>query len=62
MTNLAAGLADGAKPGQILVGPETVRRLHKCYLFQMLGCERFKNIAKPIDIYRLLGPSGLDFG
>jgi class 3 adenylate cyclase len=59
MTNLAARLADGAKPGQILVGPETVRRLSKRYLFQMLGSERFKNIAEPIDIYCLLGPSGL---
>jgi class 3 adenylate cyclase len=60
MTNLAARLADGAKPGQILVGPETVRRLSKRYLFQMLGSERFKNIAEPIDIYCLLGPSGVD--
>jgi class 3 adenylate cyclase len=57
MTNLAARLADAAKPGRILVGPETVRRLGKHYLFQRLGCERFKNIADPIAIYRLLGPS-----
>ncbi|MDH3600381.1 MAG: adenylate/guanylate cyclase domain-containing protein [Candidatus Tectomicrobia bacterium] len=60
MTNLAARLADGAQPGQILVGPETVRRLSKRYLFQRLGYERFKNMAEPIDIYCLLGPSGLD--
>jgi hypothetical protein len=26
----------------------------------MLGSERFKNIAEPIDIYCILGPSGLD--
>jgi len=57
MTNLAARLADAAKPGRILVGPETVQRLGKQYLFQRLGCEHFKNIAKPIAIYRLLGPS-----
>ena len=62
MTNLAARLADAAKPGQILVGPETVRRLNKRYLFQMIGYERFKNIAEPIDIYCLLGPSVLDSG
>jgi class 3 adenylate cyclase len=56
MTNLAARLADAAKPGRILVGPETVRRLGKQYLVQRLGCEHFKNIAKPIAIYHLLGP------
>jgi class 3 adenylate cyclase len=55
MTNLAARLADEAKPGQILVGPETVRRLGKRYRFQRLGCERFKNIATPIEVYCLLG-------
>lgn len=58
MTNLAARLADEAKPGQILVGPETVRRLGERYVFQRLGYERFKNIAEPIAIYCLLGPSG----
>jgi class 3 adenylate cyclase len=57
MTNLAARLADEAKPGQILVGPETVKRLDKLYRFQMLGCERFKNIAAPIEVYCLLGSS-----
>ena len=57
MTNLAARLADAAKPGRILVGPETVGRLGKRYLFQQLGCERFKNIAEPTEIYHLLGPS-----
>jgi class 3 adenylate cyclase len=60
MTNLAARLADAAKPGRILVGSETVQRLGKQYLFQRLGCEHFKNIAKPIAIYRLLGLSNLD--
>ena len=57
MTNLAARLADEAKPGRVLVGPEAVRRLGKHYLFQRLGSERFKNIAEPIDIYCLLGTS-----
>ena len=57
MTNLAARLADEAKPGQILVGPETVRRLDQRYRFQRLGCERFKNMAAPIEVYCLLGSS-----
>ena len=57
MTNLAARLADEAKPGQILVGTETVRRLDKRYRFQRLGYEHFKNITAPIEVYCLLGPS-----
>jgi len=55
MTNLAARLAGAAGADQILVGPETVRRLGDRYRLERLGCERLKNITEPIDIYRLLG-------
>ena len=54
MTNLAARLAGAAGAGQILVGPETVRRLGDRYRLERLGRERLKNITEPIDIYRLL--------
>jgi class 3 adenylate cyclase len=57
MTNLAARLAGLAQPGQILLGPETVRRLGNRYPVQRLGCERLKNLAEPIDISRLLVPA-----
>jgi class 3 adenylate cyclase len=57
MTNLAARLADLAAPGQILLGPETVRRLGSRYPVQKLGCERLKNVADPVDISCLLGPA-----
>ena len=55
MTNLAARLAAAAGAGQILVGPETVRRLGDRYRLERLGRERLKNITEAIDIYRLLG-------
>lgn len=55
VTNLAARLAGAAEAGQILAGPETVRRLGARYRLEKLGRERLKNITEPIDIHRLLG-------
>ncbi len=60
VTNLAARLAGVAKADQILIGPETLRRLGERYHIERLGRERLKNIAEAIEIYRVLGPrSGL---
>ncbi len=57
VTNLAARLAGIAGAGQILVSPETVRRLGDRYRLQSLGRERLKNIDAGIDLYRVLGMS-----
>ena len=57
VTNLAARLASIAEAGQILVGPETVRRLGGCYCLQRLGRECLKNIAEAVDVHRILGPA-----
>jgi DNA-binding response OmpR family regulator len=57
VTNLAARLANIAEAGQILVGPETVRRLGDRYHLQHLGRERLKNIVAAVDIQSLLGPA-----
>ena len=56
VTNLAARLAATAQAGQLLVGPETVRRLGNRYHVERLGCEPLKNLPKAVDIYRVLGP------
>ena len=56
VTNLVSRLADIAKAGEILVGPETARRLGEHYQMQRLGWEQLKNIAIPIEIYCLCGP------
>jgi len=59
VTNLAARLAGIAGAGQILVSPETVRRLGDRYRLQSLGRERLQNIDAGIDLYRILGLSSL---
>jgi DNA-binding response OmpR family regulator len=56
VTNLAARLAATAKAGQLLVGPETVRRLGQRYHVERCGCKHLKNLAQAVDIYRVLGP------
>ncbi|MBI3303296.1 MAG: response regulator [Deltaproteobacteria bacterium] len=55
VTNLAARLAGIAEAGQILVGPETVRRLGDRYRLERLGCELLKNIAETVEIHHVLG-------
>jgi len=57
VTNLAARLAAAAGPGQILSGPETVRRLGNRYQVERVGRDHPKNISEAIDLYRILGPS-----
>jgi class 3 adenylate cyclase len=55
VTNLAARLASLASPGEILVGPETVRRVGNRYRLQRLGQEHLKNIGAPVEVYCLVG-------
>lgn len=57
--NLAARLAGIAEAGQILVGPETVRRLGNHYHLDRLGPKHLKNIAEAIEIHRVLSRSAL---
>jgi len=56
VTNLAARLAATAQAGQLLVGPETVRRLGQRYQVERVGREPLKNFDEHVDIYRVLGP------
>jgi class 3 adenylate cyclase len=55
ITNLAARLAALAKPGDILLGPETAQRVGERYPLQRLAPEQLKNIATPVEVYRLGG-------
>jgi DNA-binding response OmpR family regulator len=57
VTNLAARLAGIAEASQILVGPETLRRLGDRYRLESLGRDRLKNFAEAIELHRILGPS-----
>ena len=56
MTNLAARLAAAAVAGEIVVGPESVRRLGDRYRFEPLDAKQLKNITESIRLHRLLGP------
>ena len=51
VTNLAARLAGVAEAGQILAGPETVRRLGDRYRLDPVPSERLKNIGQAIDLF-----------
>jgi class 3 adenylate cyclase len=55
VTNLAAHLAGLAKPGQVLVGPETAQRLEENYDLRKLTRKSLKNLTDPVDIYSLVG-------
>ena len=55
VTNVAARLVDRADAGQIVVGPETARRLGGAYRLESLGIETFKNVADPFEIHLVLG-------
>ena len=52
VTNIAARLADIAEAGQVLVGPETAKRLDDRYPLQNLGPKRLKNMYPPSNAIR----------
>jgi class 3 adenylate cyclase len=53
-TNLAARIASAARHGDILVGPETARRIgDRCTLFDR-GFMSFKNIDEKVRVYSLI--------
>ena len=57
VTNLAARLAAAAGPGQVLAGPETVRRLGDRYRLERRGSQHLKNILEDVEVHRVLSPS-----
>ena len=56
VTNLAARLAAAARSGDVIAGPETVRRLGNRYPLERVGEERLKNIAANVPLHRVLRP------
>ena len=56
VTNLAARIASAAKRGDILIGPESARRVEgKIPLFDR-GLMKFKNVKDKVKVYSLVGP------
>lgn len=58
VTTLAARLAGTAGDGEILAGPETVRRLGGRYRVERVGRERLKNLTEAIEVHRIISPPG----
>jgi DNA-binding response OmpR family regulator len=56
VTTLAARLAQTAGAGEILAGPETVKRLGGRYRLERIGPQRLKNITEPLEAHRVIGP------
>ncbi len=57
VTAVAARLAGLAENGQIVAGPETVRRLGDRYHLEPVGAVRLKNMTEPVEAHRIFGPS-----
>lgn len=56
VTNLGARLADIAEAGEILICPESARRLSRSYRLRSLGAQKLEGIAEAMEIHRLEGP------
>lgn len=54
VTNLASRIASAASGGDILVGPETARRIEGEKTLFSRGLMRFKNVKKDIQVYSLI--------
>jgi class 3 adenylate cyclase len=58
--NLAARLSGLARDGDILVGPETARRVEARFRLESLGAQRLKNVAQPVEVFRVLGREAVE--
>ncbi|MBI5251419.1 MAG: guanylate cyclase [Desulfomonile tiedjei] len=54
VTNLAARIAAAAREGEILIGPETARRIERCTMLFDRGLMTFKNITGNVHVYSLV--------
>jgi class 3 adenylate cyclase/rubredoxin len=54
VTNVAARIASAAKHGDILVGPETARRVAEDVELFDRGLMNFKNVSEPVQVFSLV--------
>jgi class 3 adenylate cyclase/HAMP domain-containing protein len=52
-TNLAARLGDFARDGQILVSPETAKRVQNHFHLHCIGPVELKNIGQPVEVWEV---------
>jgi len=55
-TNVAARFAGSAQAGEIVVGPTTAERIRQHFVLESLGEKTFKNVSRPIAVYRVIPP------
>jgi class 3 adenylate cyclase len=54
VTNVAARIASTSREGDILVGPETARRIQSEIPLYDRGAVRFKNVKEPVQVFSLV--------
>ena len=55
VTNLAARLGERAAGGEVLLAPETARRVHDHFPLRSLGLATLKNLARPVEVWEVDG-------
>jgi class 3 adenylate cyclase len=55
VVNIAARVRELARNGNILMSEDSMSRVPNAFSFEDLGQHSFKNVMKPVRIYRLVG-------
>jgi class 3 adenylate cyclase len=58
--NLASRIAGEATGGEILVSSTTAERIKGYFALESLGERSFKNVAEPVQVYRVIQPGVYD--
>jgi len=53
--NVASRMEEAAKPGQILIGPETAKLLGPSFEFNSRGLMHLQGLSEPVEVFELLG-------
>jgi class 3 adenylate cyclase/tetratricopeptide (TPR) repeat protein len=56
--NIAARIQAEAPPGAVLVGPGTRRLIERDFELEPLGARALHNVSEPMELFRVVGPSG----
>ena len=54
VVNIAAGVRELARDGNILMSADSVARVSDDFVFEDIGEHSFKNVMRPVRIYRLI--------
>lgn len=57
VTNVAARIGAQAKNGEILVGPNTAKKVKALFPLKSIGEQQLKNVKEPVEIFKIQIPS-----